>query len=315
MQLWPTQTFFESRQTKSPKLTLWFGLGMAVMGSGIVLQAMLHRQRDQRRTRDHLEALEAVNEICAAITGRPDASDEIMQRIAAVAGRVLRMPMVVVTLFDAEKQQMRVQFRRGIDPTPTKDVYLPDELPISRQCMESGEVVAVSDVSTAGPHTAVELARRNIRALVLLPLVVSGEPIGVIQLADSNVRQFTDADLRMAKLLASEAAITLLNNRLHDEMNAALCALRQALQQRDTLYAVNSAIHTAGSPNQALDRIAELAPPRSTSMFAPSSFAMSNRMTCSRSQPLPTPRPRTSCRSTRSAAASTPPPSCARASR
>jgi len=258
LRLKPTQEFRASRERKSAALIFWAGLAISLLAPAIVWQALWHRRRDQLRTREHLGALEALNQVSAAIAGRPDASNEVMQQLAEVAGRVMGMPILIVTVYDAARETMRVLFREGLDaPQSAVD---PDETPCPKRLMQSGDVLAVEDTQKGGPFDAADMARHGIRSVLLMPLVVSGEAMGVIMLADRKVRRFGSADLRMARLLATEAAVTLLNQRLHGEMDTALKSLRRLLGQRETLYAVNSVIQYAGSPKQALDRIAELAP-------------------------------------------------------
>jgi two-component sensor histidine kinase len=259
LQLRPTHEFAASRRRKAASLILWGGLIITCLSSAIVSQALRHRRRDQIRNREHLDALEAVNQVSAAIAGRPGASTEVLQQLAEVAGRVMGMSILIVTVYDPSKETMRVVFRQGLEPLLASNGEI-DGTPCPKRCMQSGEVLAVEDTQRGGPFEPQDMAKHGIRSVLLMPLVVTGEAMGVIMLADRKVRRFTDAELRLAKLLATEAAVTLLNHRLHSEMDAALHSLRRLLSQRETLYAVNTVIQYAGSPKQAFDRIAELAP-------------------------------------------------------
>jgi GAF domain-containing protein len=260
VRLWPTQAFVNSRRRPAPKLLLWGGLAIAALASAAVLQALRHRRRDLLRSREYVDALQAVNQVSAAITGKPGASEEILQHLAAAAARVMGMSMMVVWLYDASKRTLSLAYSRNLSPLPPKSVYSIEETQVSKYCMERGEVVTVSDTKRGGPFPPEDMRRHGIRSLVHLPLVIRGEPMGVIMLADARPKRFNDADVRMARLLATQAAVALLNHRLHEEMNAALRSLQNVLQQRETLYAVNTAIQNAGSAKEALDRIAELAP-------------------------------------------------------
>jgi GAF domain-containing protein len=260
VRLWPTQAFMDSRHRPAPKLLLWGGLALAALATLAMVQALNHRRRDSDRARENLRALEAVNQVSAAITGQPGASDEILQHLAAAAASVTGMSMMVVWMYDATARTLSLAYSRNLNPLPLKSVYPIEETQVSKYCMETGEVVTVTDTLRGGPFPRQDMLRHGIRSLVHLPLVIRDEPMGVIMLADARPKKFSDADLRMARLLATQAAVALLNHRLHEEMDGALRSLRQVLQQRETLYAVNTVIQHAGTARQALDRIAELAP-------------------------------------------------------
>jgi diguanylate cyclase (GGDEF)-like protein len=56
------------------------------------------------------------------------------------------------------------------------------------------------------------------RRLVMLPLVVRGESIGIVELTSDDPRAFDDGQIELATVLAREAALTFDNARLHGEI-------------------------------------------------------------------------------------------------
>jgi len=56
------------------------------------------------------------------------------------------------------------------------------------------------------------------RSLVILPLVVRGESIGTVELTSDRSGAFSDRDIALAELLAGEAAVSLENARLYDQI-------------------------------------------------------------------------------------------------
>ena len=56
------------------------------------------------------------------------------------------------------------------------------------------------------------------KTLVMLPLVVRGTSIGIVELSSARAEAFSDRDIELAQLLVREAAVTFDNARLYDEL-------------------------------------------------------------------------------------------------
>jgi diguanylate cyclase (GGDEF)-like protein len=85
------------------------------------------------------------------------------------------------------------------------------------------------------------------KTLVMLPLIVRGESIGIVELSSVRPDAFTDRDVELALLLVREAAVTFDNARLYDE-------LRQ-LAYKDPLTGLANRSRLQDRVDHALDRI------------------------------------------------------------
>ena len=85
------------------------------------------------------------------------------------------------------------------------------------------------------------------RSLVMLPLVVRGDSIGIVELTSARSRAFSERDVQLAKMLVQEAATTFDNARLYDE-------LRQ-LAYRDPLTGLANRSRLQDRVDHALERI------------------------------------------------------------
>jgi GAF domain-containing protein len=115
--------------------------------------------------------------------------------------------------------------------------------------VQEGSTVHVPDVLTDPEYKLPEWAKQaGIRTGLGVPLLREGSPIGVIFLARSIVRPFTDREIELATTFADQAVIAMENVRLFDEVQARTRELSEALEQQTATSEVLSVI--ASSPGE-----------------------------------------------------------------
>ncbi|MBI3747011.1 MAG: sensor domain-containing diguanylate cyclase, partial [Chloroflexi bacterium] len=97
------------------------------------------------------------------------------------------------------------------------------------------------------------------RSLVILPLVVRGESIGTVELTSDRSGAFSERDIALAELLAGEAAISLENARLYDQIR------HQAF--RDALTGLANRVLFHDRVSHALNRVRGRRPQRTAVLF------------------------------------------------
>ncbi len=98
---------------------------------------------------------------------------------------------------------------------------------VGRALLE-GRTVQITDTLTDPAYTAKDQARAGaVRALLGVPLLRDGEPIGVMALARSHTGAFTEHQIEIVTTFADQAAIAIENARLLTELREA----RQAAEQ------------------------------------------------------------------------------------
>ena len=97
------------------------------------------------------------------------------------------------------------------------------------------------------------------RTLVMLPLIVRDESIGIVELSSTRPNAFTDRDVELAQLLVREAAVTFENALLTEE-------LRQ-LAYRDPLTGLANRSRLQDRVDHALDRLRGRSPNRAAVLF------------------------------------------------
>jgi PAS domain S-box-containing protein len=118
--------------------------------------------------------------------------------------------------------------RVGLGSSPILAAELPESL--LRFVARTGEAVILGD-AIAGSRFAGDpyVAAARARSILCLPLVKQGRLVGIVYLENSLAPQvFTPRRTALLELLASQAAISLENARLHADVNSARDQLRRA---------------------------------------------------------------------------------------
>jgi GAF domain-containing protein len=170
--------------------------------------------------------------------------------LALLQARGLDVPFIMVSGTVSEEAAVAC-VKQG-----ATDYLLKDRLarlgPAVRQALEA---VSTADVLTDArafslPRWAAEHAEAGgLRAVVAVPLVVQGEPLGALSLSDVLGRVFEDEEIRLLAAVADQAALAIASGRLHEET-------RRRLAETETLLAVGRAIGATLDLTEAMRRVA-----------------------------------------------------------
>jgi predicted ATPase/signal transduction histidine kinase/GAF domain-containing protein len=141
----------------------------------------------------------------------------------------------LLILIAANESRIAAEARTGgsrIEVTLRNSAVTPTELSESvlHTALRTQESVILDDASAQIPFSADEYVRqKHARSVLCLPLVKLGKLVGALYLENNLARHvFTTAKLAVLKLLASQAAISLENVQLYDELRRSEAYLSEA---------------------------------------------------------------------------------------
>ena len=133
------------------------------------------------------------------------------------------------------------------------------DFPLTRRVLGE-QVTAVVNVDDphADPAEVAELRREGDRSLLMVPLVVQGRSLGLLEVVDQKVaRQYSRQELRLAQAIAGQAAVAIQNAKLFAERRRSdedVAYLRQALS---TLTAHVPRLGEGSRPGDVLTAVAD----------------------------------------------------------
>jgi diguanylate cyclase (GGDEF)-like protein len=159
--------------------------------------------------------------------------DELGDRILAEARALFRFDEFYLVLVDRDAQQLdvRVHERRG------------ERLPARRKPLAAGlfgwvveraEPLLVKDWSRAPAELwrCADVTDKETGSLIAVPLVESGEVIGLLSVQHTRVEVYSDADLHLMQELAEQVAAAMANARAFEDLESYRRALEERVAER-----------------------------------------------------------------------------------
>jgi signal transduction histidine kinase len=132
----------------------------------------------------------------------------------------------------------------------------PERGNVSGRALLEGRTVHIPDVDTDPDFTLAPWVGAGIRSVLGVPMLREGVPIGVLGLARSDVRPFTEKQIDLVSTFADQAAIAIENVRLFDEIQDKSRQLQLASENKSQF--VSSMSHELRTPLNAIIGLTEM---------------------------------------------------------
>ncbi len=197
--------------------------------------------------------LQAIAKITAQITSTLD-WDALIAQVAEQASELARVPRTILILHDPESDEMVVASVRGYRlEVPPSNIRFKRGEGLVGVVWETGRPLAVPRAGDDPRYIDREgFEQAGEWSVLMIPLIVGGRVIGILDFNDEAGRVFSAAEQEMLTLLANQVAIAIHNASLYDalrrysekleaEVNARTADLQRALERAQEADRLKSA--------------------------------------------------------------------------
>jgi GAF domain-containing protein len=154
---------------------------------------------------------------------------EVLTTLLIESVRELNVKAGSIRLLGPRRERLHIAVAYGLSQTYLqKGEVKVAASPIDQRALETGRPVAVTDLEQEGGFQYPEEARREgIRSVLVLPLTVGKNAVGVMRLYSGQVRHFSPEEIDFAAAVADLGAVAIENAKLHEALKERLEAMKQ----------------------------------------------------------------------------------------
>ena len=205
----------------------------------------------QARTAELTEALRqqtATADVLKVVSRSAFDLEAVLHTLVELAARLCDADKATITrqigdrFYRAESYGFSPEFMEYARTIPVE----PERGSVSGRALLEGKVVHIADVEADPEYTFADAGKLGgYRTALGVPMLREDVPIGVMSLARSDVRPFTDRQIELVSTFADQAVIAIENVRLFDEVQARTRELTEALEQQTATSAILRVISTS----------------------------------------------------------------------
>ena len=209
-----------------------------------------------RELKESLEQQTATNEILGVIASSPNDVQPVLNVVAENAARLCEARDAVIDRFDGDIIYQVAQY--GTIPVPEPN-RINRSSPVGRALVDEKTIHVhdlAAEVETEFPESKARQKISGTRTILVTPLMREGMPIGTINIRRTEVRSFTEKQIKLLETFADQAVIAIENVRLFQELQARTQELARSVSELKALGEVGQAVSSTLDLETVLTRIA-----------------------------------------------------------
>jgi HD-GYP domain-containing protein (c-di-GMP phosphodiesterase class II) len=226
----------------------------------VLIGLRIHQAVVQRREQNYVRRLEETQEYLHRHIAKLDAlvamlsglyrkglsgggaapREDLYRAIVDSACKLLSAPKGCLMLLDGETLRLRIAAAQGLSPETIESLTLRLGEGIAGRVAETGQPIFVDDIRLDKRFLRMAQTELESEAMASVPLRVKNRVLGVLNVNGASGQRFEDRDLRLLGVLADQAAATLENYGLYEDLQ------RFTL---DTVQTLMQALDAKESPN------------------------------------------------------------------
>lgn len=145
--------------------------------------------------------------------------DELLDRIMEIVHSLMRPDRAYLLLLNQNTGEFEPAIVKSAD-TLTDQKEIPISKSIAARCLNEGVSILVSDAAADERFNAAEsIIMNRIRTAMVAPMLFKTERLGVIYIdTQSRALAFTNEELEMLTSIANQAAVAIINARMHQQL-------------------------------------------------------------------------------------------------
>jgi len=180
-------------------------------------------RRNKAQLEAELKGLRDILDVARAVVSSLDL-DAVLRTILRNAMDITQTPAGSIALYDDSLSQMALHAHAGMSPAfIAKSRWRVKKGGLTHRILEEGTLFIVEDTTQASFFNNPLAIDEGIRSLIAVPLKIQDKIVGILYVDDFEPRRFPQERLDLLSILASFAAMSIDNARLHEKMRSLAC--------------------------------------------------------------------------------------------
>ncbi len=170
--------------------------------------------------------------------------DEILNLIVVVTAEMLNSSICSVMLLDASGRELVMKATQSLSKEYVSKPNLKVDDSLSGDVIKSKKPAAIYDVRKERRYRFRDMAvKENLTSMLCVPMVIKDKAVGLINVYTKEPHFFTDEEINVLQMIANQAAVTVENTKLIEEVLKA----KEALETRKIIERAKSVLMRANN--------------------------------------------------------------------